>query len=99
MSMGKQPAFPTKPIKTVVGQMSYTFLDAQGIQQVGYQNEFGEIEQPGMDIRTYLAGLAMQGLIAASIPDLQGNNTLPVASSIAAYAVECADELLKQLEP
>ena len=92
MSMGKQPAFPTKPIRIVVGQTTASYIDEKGRTQFSTQNEFGEIEQPGMELRTYLAGLAMQGLLMSTSP------IQIVPDRIITLAVDYADALIKKLE-
>ena len=55
------------------------------------------LENSGMDIRTYLAGQAMQGLLSANPEILHGNIELPIPSNVAGYAVKCADALIEEL--
>lgn len=48
----------------------------------------------GLTKREYFAGLAMQGLLSNPDPDIVNFNE----KEIAEIAIECTDELLKQLE-
>lgn len=52
----------------------------------------------GLTKREYFAGLAMQGLLAAKYEYLKGNADIPADGMIEHYAVQMADELLKQLK-
>jgi hypothetical protein len=56
----------------------------------------GSLIEEGMSKRFYAACHAMQGLLARSQKDFQGNNNLPVPYLVAGFSFEYADELLKQ---
>ena len=52
----------------------------------------------GISTRLYLAGMAMQGMLAngKTVEFLYGNMQMAVPSEIAKYALQYADELIKQ---
>lgn len=52
----------------------------------------------GMTIREHLAGLTMQGLLAGNYKYFDGNHNVPVLKETVTYAIQLADELLKQLQ-
>jgi hypothetical protein len=52
----------------------------------------------GLTKREYFAGLAMQGILSGNYGVFYGNIDIPVETEIAKYSIECADELLKQLD-
>ena len=57
-------------------------------------HDFKEIDQYNAYLRTYFAAMAMQGWIASQHEGF----TIESKKRIAKRAVQCADELLKQLE-
>ena len=52
----------------------------------------------GISTRLYLAGMAMQGILAneTTVKVLYGNINIAVPSEVAKYALKYADELIKQ---
>jgi hypothetical protein len=60
--LGQEPAFPTK-LNQVIGQTSYNFIDENGNGQIGYYNNYADIEYQGVSKRFYAACAAMQGLL------------------------------------
>lgn len=67
---------------------------------VGYGTEGNGYSQEGLTKREYFAGLAMQGLLANPFyaEHLKSNIYKPAHGSIGEFAVEMADELLKELD-
>ena len=64
------------------------------------RNEFTTTEEYNEYLRIYFAGLAMQGMLSNSGTSnyLKGNIDLLVPELVSKFAIEYADELLKQLE-
>lgn len=56
-----------------------------------------EKKMPGLTKREYFAGLAMQGFLANN-QSTESFNFQGEPKCIIEYAIQCADELLKQLE-
>jgi len=52
----------------------------------------------GLTKREYFAAMAMQGLIAAPIAYILNDKKATSIQDMTTVAIECADELLKQLE-
>ena len=93
MNNGKQPISPTMYTKFGDGEDDYKPL--KDGQKTGWEVKFG-----GLTKREYFAGLAMQGMLSNSGTSiyLKGNIDLLVPELVSKFAIEYADELLKQLE-
>jgi len=89
MKKGAEPAFPT--------EVGFEDNQLQECFQSGNQRAI----YSGMSTRLYLAGMAMQGILAGNY-EWCSEGTYPVPKPIPSYvvqkALECADELLKQEE-
>ena len=64
------------------------------------RNEFTTKEEYNEYLRTYFSGLAMQGMLSnpGTSNYLKGNIDLLVPELVSKFAIEYAEELLKQLE-
>lgn len=89
--LGQEPAFPTK-LNQVIGQTSYNFIDENGNGQIGYYNNYADIEYQGVSKRFYAACAAMRGLFANPHPTLVNAGM----ESLIKQAYCAADELLRQ---
>ncbi len=66
-----------------------------------FVNSSGDATWAGLTYREHFAGLALQGLLASKSPGLQTDKAKagePVSASLMArVAIECADELINEL--
>jgi len=98
MKKGQEPAFPSEGKNIVIGQITYNYIDENGMDQIGQNNEFGTVLNPGMSKRFYAACCAMQGILAGHYEINLVNAGFPDPISISTQAYQFADEILKQEE-
>ncbi len=81
---------PTPLIKTDSNAPAYSY---------GYCTADGQcrIDESGLTKREYIAGLAMQGLLAGNYKELASNIGIPASPEILKYAVKYADALITEL--
>lgn len=89
--LGQEPAFPAEPIDVVVGQVTYNYIDENGLEQINRSNQYGQKLQHGMSKRFYAACCAMQGYIAG----VRGSGDAVDIKEMVEVSYVIADELLK----
>ena len=94
--LGQTPAFPTKPKQVIISRNSYNFTDENGIEQIGYNNTFGELIEDGISKRFYTATKILCALISnADRHSQEGDCHSWNYNHLSKIAFEATDEFLK----
>lgn len=88
--LGQEPVFPSVDEDVIIGQTSYTYIDTNGVAQIGFNNEKGRVIHNGISKRFYAACAAMQGILSSGV------YARIAISDVIEKSYQYADELLKQ---